>query len=335
MPTSGGEGLEERKQSLNIARLIDREKYYKKKALNLEKQYIFASEQIAALEEQIEALKQENQHYIEQAEKTAEEREKIRAMYEELRQTYEEARKNHEQLVRDLNQEIAELKKNQRSDQEGDAEAFRKRIKSYERLLGEIQTEINEKDKAIAVYKRRLAVLEKRLNWSGAGGVAAKPDLNQPAESKKPHYHAVGVVDYALILGPNRALIRGDLIIENVGEKPLDTPYVCFRFTPGDVASLKGKIVSLAETGGEEADAEHWQWAFVDNDWAQEAKERGEIWLCPTAAITLSPGERITLNDWQAPLEQKYSERITIEIFLYFQSADYRTKAENKILINF
>ncbi|MFC4620148.1 hypothetical protein ACFO4N_15650 [Camelliibacillus cellulosilyticus] len=327
--------MDEVKQSLNISRLIDREKYYKDKALKLEKSFIFANEKISALEEQLDALVKENQSLTTDKKQVTVKLKETQALYDGLVRQYEEDKKSARDQIQTLQNEIEVLQKNQRTEGDVGRSMYNQRVKGFEQLLAEMEVEINEKEKELSIYKRRLNVLEKRLKLHGEPFLAKKPDLSEKNTILKPEERAVPYIDYALIINDKRAMIRGDLIIENVGSQPLDTPHVCFRFTPGDAAELKGKILSWEGLGEETIEQESDQWAFLNNDWAEEAKERGEIWVYPLTPMKLEPGERVILPDWQMPFEKKYVSQLAVEVFVYFQGSNYRTKSVNQILVNF
>ena len=322
--------MDDPKQTLSVARIIDREKFYKRKALQLEQELIFANEQVTVLEQELATLEMR----VGEAEGTEQKLKAIQKDYEELKQRYDQEKKTYQQLELDLQKEITQLKRNQRSDHDVNGELYEKKIKGYERLLAEIQTEIVEKDREIDIYKKRIMIMEKRLKQQGNMDIKQQPDLNNDPQIQVKDERALAYLDYAMILSEKRSVIRGELIVENVGAKPLGTPYICFRFTPGDAAVIKGRILSWA-TMDSESIQENWQWVFLDNEWAEEAKERGELWVYPTQPITIAPSDRVILSDLQIPIERKYYDQLSVEIFIYFPNSEYRVKAVNQILVNF
>jgi hypothetical protein len=327
--------LDEQKRGLSVARLMDREKYYKDKALQLEKNFIFANEKIAILEEQLESLIAEQKNRDKENHESMKQLNEMKALYNDLENRYKVETESNQQLIQELQDEITSLRKHVRSDQDKGPGDYDQKIKSYERLLEEVQLEINEKDKELSHYKKRISVLEKRFKLGASMPLAEKPDLKEILVHQKSEYQAIAYLDFAIVFREKRCMVRGDIIIENTGLNHLGTPYICFRYTPGDAALIKGRIKTWETVESEAMNKDQWEWVFLDNDWAKEARERGEIWLYPTTPITITPGESIALNDWQIPIERKYYDHITVEVFVFFEESNYRVKGANQIVVNF
>jgi hypothetical protein len=295
------------KDKLSYERLISRIEYYKEKALDLEKKLLFAEEKIENLENEINT--NESLHLIEEKDK---ELVKLRAQVEDL------AKK----LSRFQDHEME------------------KRMNGYEELLKNIQDELNEKDQQIDLYQQRIKSMEKRININRS----PEPVLNEnesgsegepSAPRKKEELHCLSYFDYSVIFTKEKTgFVRGTFYLENTGAESLDNPYICFRFQPAEAASLKGKIISLLASPTQEEMTQS-VWMFMDNDWAVEAKDRGEIWICPMKETKIKSGERLTLDDFQIPIRSKIDANITAEAFVYFHKQNYRAKAVNHIAINF
>ncbi|GGE51401.1 hypothetical protein GCM10011391_32730 [Pullulanibacillus camelliae] len=323
--------MEERKQGLSVARIIDREKYYKNKALELEKELIFTKDHVTSLEQQIAVFTEQQEQQDEREEAINQ----LKQKYDDLEQRYEKDIQAHQQLEQELQSEIDRLNKQHKRSYEYELSDYNQKIQSYEKLLAEVQNDLNEKEKEIDIYKRRLSVMDKRLKSQGETRLNEEPVLEADSQTEHEAQRVLSFMDYALIVHEKRCMIRGELIIENVGQKGLGVPYICFRFTPGDAATIKGKIMSWESPESESIDQEKWQWAFLDTEWAEEAKERGEIWIYPTQAIKLNAGNNLIISDLQIPIETKYYQQIGVEVFVYFPEENYRSKAVNQILINF
>ncbi|MFC7394103.1 hypothetical protein [Scopulibacillus cellulosilyticus] len=325
--------MDEQKEALSYAQLVNRKQYYQEKSLKLEKDFIFANERISSLENQLKEVISKRKKREENAKQTAEQLKELKVSYKNLQEKYQSEVKEYEHKLAALEEEAEQLRKNQRDDRSIDYETYQQRVRSYEQLLSEVQEEINEKDKELTVYKRRLNILEKRLKAGGELQVSIKPDLNKKETLEKPQIKVMPYIDYALIVDKSRCLIRGDLIIENVGEQTLGTPMICFRFYPGDAAIIKGRIMNAADTDYNKDD-QQLQWVFLESDWAEEAKERGEIWIHPLSSVKINTNELVTLSDFQIPIETKYYDHVSVEVFVYFQDSDYKVKSVNQILIN-
>ncbi|MBM7644052.1 gas vesicle protein [Scopulibacillus daqui] len=321
--------MDEQKEALSYAQLVNRKQYYQEKSLKLEKEFIFAKEKINSLEQQLKDIGSKWKKLEDKANKLDE----IKKSYEQLQEKYQQEVQEYEQKLTALEKEAEQLRKNQKDDGAIDYETYQQRVRSYEQLLSEVQEEINEKDRELAVYKKRLNIFEKRLKAGGELQVSIKPDLNKKDTAEKPHIKVIPYIDYAIIIDKNRCMIRGDLIIENVGEQTLGTPMVCFRFYPGDAALIKGRIMNAQDLEYKEPD-QQLQWVFLESDWAEEAKERGEIWIHPLSSVKTKANELLTLSDFQIPIEMKYYDHVSVEVFVYFQDSDYKAKSVNQILIN-
>lgn len=295
------------KDKLSYDRLISRVEYYKDKALDLEKKLVFAEETIERLE----------------IERNMNDSVKVLAAKEE---EVIQLRKQVEELTKRLNRL--------------DVQEMEKRLQSYEDLLNTIQDELNDKDQQIDQYQQRIKSMEKRLNINRTSEPVlegAEPESGSESTSKRilEGSSCISYFDYSVILTKEKTgFVRGTFYIENTGTDPLDNPYICFRFQPAESAALKGKIVSLI-SGPTQEELTQFTWMFMDNEWAEQAKERGEIWVCPLRETKLSSGERLSLNDFQIPIKSKIDNNILVEAFVYFHKQNYKAKAVNHIAINF
>jgi len=314
---------------LSVARIIDREKYYKNKALELEKECIFTKEHVSHLERQIAVFteRQEQQDTCEQA------LNQLTNKYEKLEQRYKHDIQARQKLELKLQNELDSLnKQRERSYELSDAV---QKIQSYEKLLATVQKDLNEKEEEISIYKRRLNMMDKRLKVQGGIQLNEEPEGDLDSVTVDDVHRVLSFIDYALIMQEKRCMIRGELIIENIGQEDLGSPFICFRFTPGDAAIIKGRIMSWDNLKSETMEQDKWRWAFLDTHWAEEARNRGEIWIYPTQSFKLATKRHIIISDLQIPVEMKYYEQIGIEIFVYFPEENYRSKAVNQVLINF
>lgn len=292
------------KDKLSYERLVSRVDYYKDKALDLEKKLVFAEETIERLE---------NETNNDRSLKIIEENEK------EL----QELRKQVEELTR-------KLKRLEEHEME-------KRMQGYEDLLKSIQDEMNDKDQQIDLYQQRIKSMEKRININRTSEpVFEELDAENNSEpQKKEGFNSACYFDYSVILTKDKkGFIRGSFFIENTGTETLENPYICFRFQPAEACALKGKIISLIASPSQEEMTQS-IWMYMDNEWAEKAKERGEMWICPLRETKFKSGDKLSLDDFQIPFKSGIDENITVEAFVYFHKQNYRTKAVNHIAINF
>ena len=293
------------KDKLSYERLISRVDYYKEKALDLEKKLVFAEETIERLENEVNS---------DQSLQIIEEKEK------EL------------QLLRT---QVEELTKKVKRLEEHEME---KRMKSYEELLKSIQQEMNDKDQQIDLYQQRIKSMEKRININRTSEPVFEETETETAKTemqKKEGFNCISYFDYSVIFTKDKkGFVRGSFYIENSGTETLENPYICFRFQPAEACALKGKIISLIASPTQDEMSKS-IWMYMDNDWAEKAKDRGEMWICPLRETKFKSGDKLTLEDFQIPFKSKIDENITVEAFVYFHKQNYRSKAVNHIAINF
>ncbi|MFE1244696.1 hypothetical protein ACFW35_11235 [Fictibacillus sp. NPDC058756] len=293
------------KDKLSYERLISRVEYYKEKALELEKKLVFAEETLEQLE---------NEKNINDSLRLIEEKER----------EIDHLRKQVEDLSKKLNRmEEHELEK---------------RMKGYEELLSSIQQELNDKDQQIDLYQQRIKSMEKRFNINRSAEPVFEETEQEPETTvprNKNELNCMSYFDYSVIFTKDRkGFVRGSFYLENTGTETLENPYICFRFQPAESSAIKGKIISLISSPTQDEMLQS-TWMYMDNDWAEKAKERGEIWICPLRETKFKSGDRLSLDDFQIPIKSKIDENITVEAFVYFHKQKYRTKAINHIAINF
>jgi hypothetical protein len=293
------------KDKLSYDRLISRVEYYKEKALDLEKKLVFAEETIERLESEVNSS--DSLHIIEEKER------ELTALRDQMKK---------------LNHQVQKLEEHE----------LEKRIKSYEELLSSIQEELNDKDQQIDLYQQRVKSMEKRININRTSEPLLEEngvDLTETEPRNKEELNCICYFDHSVIFTKARTgFVRGSFYIENTGTKTLDNPYICFRFQPAESLAIKGKIISLIASPTKDEMTQS-IWMYMDNEWAEKAKERGEIWICPLRETQLKYGDRISLDDFQIPIKSKIDENITVEAFVYYHKQNFRAKAVNHIAINF
>ncbi|WP_062231467.1 hypothetical protein [Fictibacillus sp. FJAT-27399] len=297
--------MHSQKERLSYDRLIARAQFYQEKSLELEKKLVFA-------EELIEKLEKEAADSSKDTEIQALEAERVR-----------------------LTEEVAHLK-----NELGQAKSidYDKRAADYEALLAEVQKEINDKENKLDLSQQKIRALEKKLSLQGRPDPFMKKAEEDEEENifVKKDYECLCLFDYSIIMNENQSgFIKGSFIIENTGLITLQNPSVCLRFNPGEANVLKGKIYSSENHEVNQDNLANFHWMFIDNDWAQEAKERGEIWICPIREMTIEPGEKSVIQDYQIPFKKEIIGNLTVEAFVFFNKQQYKVKAANQISINF
>ncbi|MFD2617078.1 hypothetical protein [Terrilactibacillus laevilacticus] len=314
------------KEVLSYARLVNRHKYYMEKSLKLEKEFIFVNEKLHQLEEKLKESQIES-------EKVSSLNQELQNKYQTLLNSYHTLKEQYAKEREEQLKQIDELQKNQKTEDDRLQDDLYHRIEGYEALLVEVQEEMNAKEKEIDRYKRRIAIMEKRLKANGDSVVKERPpEIIETSKHSK--VRAMVYTDYAIIFSEKKTIIRGDLIIENIGLESLNNPITCFRFYPGDAAVLKGHINHASDMDVNDLDQDQVQWVFLENEWSDEARERGEIWIHPLKPLPLAPGETLKVSDFQIPIENEYNDHVSIECFVFFQDNNYKVKSANQILIN-
>jgi DNA polymerase III alpha subunit (gram-positive type) len=253
---------------------------------------------------------------------------------EELRKKNEEIlRKNSEikayvEEIETLKEKISTGKLNEMKVQ------YERQMKNYEELLGNMERELNERERQIEAHQARIKNLEKRQKHQQR---LEKPTLEEESEVKvKQELSITAYFDYSVIFNEEKnCVIHGNFHLFNSGLKRLQNPLVCFRFYPEETSVLKGKILSLEHTDKISETESNKSWMFLDNDWANEAKERGEVWITPVSELSIDPNETISISDLQIPVKRELLDRIAVEGFIFFQKQDYKVKAANHIALNF
>lgn len=142
-------------------------------------------------------------------------------------------------------------------------------------------------------------------------------------------YNSIAYFDYAIhFLENNLGIIKGSFYIKNTGAKPLEHPYVCFRFSPSHLANLE-EIFLL-----QQPDRKNSQWRFVEREWAITARDKGEVWICPVYDMKIMPGSTIVINDFSFFFKDKHYSCI-VEAFVFYINRKYKIKAANRIVVNF
>lgn len=331
-------------EKLSYSRLITRTKYFQEKSLELEKELIFVKDHLASVENKLEHLRRDNEMHAQSSEfatsKINEKEKELDLVKKEINILTEERVSLKKQLER-INGEVVrknELINKLTIELQAAKEASQRTLsdtksKEFENLLGEMQIEINEKDKQVQHYKTKVKDLEKRLKLQGK--IDSPPDTSNEVAQKNSEYHAIAYFSYSIIINDKKsAIVRGDLQIVNDGPKKLENPVVCYRFKPEQAAVLKGKILTVeqAEMRGVTSSI---QWTYMESDWMENAKERGEIWICPLGNTSIQPGQSISFENFQIPVKSELDQPFVVEGFIYFHEQDYKIKVGNHIAVSF
>lgn len=315
--------MEKRPDTLSYHRLLDREQFYKSKALTLEKQLVM-------VQEENQSLQQSMKEY----DKKAKEEKDSKKIASESQEKYEQLLSSHRKLELRYQKVLEEIAELETQTQKHDPRMTDEKKEHFEELLKEMQQLIHEQEERLLVYEKRLAFYERQLKGVGIKGGTQPIHLEQPIKNQTKTSQAILYADYATIWQEKRILIRGDCHIENIGKQALSTPLLCFRFYPGDVAEMKGKIYGTDHLPMVETEDSQIQWMYMDNDWSAEAKERGELWLHPIQNVLLESGGTLTLKDFQIPVDRSTCPQLMIELYAYFPKEEYKIQGLHHLSLN-
>ena len=132
-------------------------------------------------------------------------------------------------------------------------------------------------------------------------------------------------------------LIFGNLYVKNTGTEALINPVVCLRVDPPGSVKLGGQILpaNLVETLGVQSSAGVKGWRFLEEDWFEQAMERGEYWMAPIQPVRIAPKEVHPFQNFQITVMTPESgNSVTIEGFVFFREQDVQFASNNRIAVS-
>ncbi len=125
--------------------------------------------------------------------------------------------------------------------------------------------------------------------------------------------------------------VVGHFTLENTGNQILHDPVFCFRTKPAERINIGGKI-RLRQPLDQTWMAPKEEWIYVQNDWREWVKTRGEHWLKPTHIDTIKPGEKAVFSNFDMtiiPIDE--DEHLLVEGFCYTREMQKGISAANTI----
>ncbi len=303
---------------LSYSRLMLRTTYYRDRTLNLEKKIGIANEKVKDLKKKLTKIEIENNDLNHQVEE-----------FQEMMDLkhLDKLQNENKLLLTRLEQLAIEQQKTQPN--------IEQKINEYEELLSSIQTDITLKEQQLDYYKSRVKTLENNSSMY-------KPPIDrqiteQSTEQENNTATIFAYFDYALISkSAHKLIIRGDFHIKNLGNDSFMNPTICVRFSLPELANLKGKILTSEQvTINKQSQTNVSDWMFLQTDWANEAKERGEIWLAPIEQRTLQQGQTLSLTEFQIPINAQFNDTLIVEGFVYLSDPATKIKSSNNIIISY
>lgn len=131
--------------------------------------------------------------------------------------------------------------------------------------------------------------------------------------------------------------ITGNFYITNTGNTELKNPIVCLKVDPKEHVSLGGQILppSMAEVYGVQSSGGLKGWRYLEDDWFDKAKDRGEYWIAPLHSTVIKPGEQIDISNFQLSIAKpKEIDKVTVKGIVFFKEQDLSFTANNAISIS-
>jgi hypothetical protein len=170
-----------------------------------------------------------------------------------------------------------------------------------------------------------------------------KPDAPEESPLPAPIRQAEVYFDYQLLIPESEEspyLILGNMLIKNTGSEDLLNPVICLQATPANRVRVKGRIVppKMVDTlGVQSVDGSSTAgWQYMESDWFQQAKERGEYWIRPIRPLRISPGETEIFSNFQINISKpEKGGTVTVQGVVFFNDKDIRFPSNNRVTISF
>lgn len=133
-------------------------------------------------------------------------------------------------------------------------------------------------------------------------------------------------------------LLSGHLYVKNTGNQDLYNPIVCLKVTPLDSIRLGGQILppNLVETMAVQGSSGMKGWRYLDDDWFQQAQERGEYWIAPIQSLKIGPRETESFQNFQMSIKKpEQGNNVMVEAVVLFREQGLHFPANNRIALSF
>ncbi|TMW72955.1 hypothetical protein [Alteribacter natronophilus] len=187
----------------------------------------------------------------------------------------------------------------------------------------------------ISKYKQQIQELESRLT------MRENPEKQSSREKievkQEPVISAKAYFSHSVFLPrqeeeqDHQIHIIGHLTLENTGNQILHDPVFCFRTKPSSRINIGGKIRMRQQQERTWLKPQE-EWIYVQNDWREWVKTRGEHWLKPVHIDTVKPGERAVFTNFDITAEPgPEDEHLLIEGFCYTREMQKGISSVNTI----
>ncbi|WP_026690153.1 hypothetical protein [Alteribacter aurantiacus] len=187
----------------------------------------------------------------------------------------------------------------------------------------------------VAKYKQQAEELKVLLKASKQSDQGLSIETTPPPTTT----HAKAYFSYSTFLPKeneqqdNQIHVIGHYVFENTGNQILHDPVFCFRTKPANRVHIGGKI-RMNQTHDQTWMTPKEEWIYVQNDWKEWVKTKGEHWLKPVHMDTIKPGEKATFSNFDMVISPgKQDEHVLIEGFCYARELQKGIASVNTISI--
>lgn len=110
-------------------------------------------------------------------------------------------------------------------------------------------------------------------------------------------------------------LVVGHFNMVNTGNQVLTNPFIGFRVTPVNGASISGKI-ALRESRENVLQTSEEEWQYMHSNWKEKTRSQGEYWLKPIHCSELKPGDALSFSNFDIRL-RSIESHVKVEGFCF------------------
>lgn len=194
--------------------------------------------------------------------------------------------------------------------------------------------EVEESKLEVVPVTASVATMDRGAEEQALPRVAAQLEVEKRLEAEV-------YLDYTLMHSEseNRPyLLIGTLLVKNTGTEHLYNPLVCLRVSPLNAIEMGGQVLppNMVETLGVQSAAGIKGWKYVDDEWFEQARSRGEYWITPIRPMQIPPNMSESFQNFQISfLKQEARTTVMVEGMVLFNDQQLQCIANNRIAISF
>lgn len=223
-------------------------------------------------------------------------------------------------------------------------EMFQKKLSlSLASGLLDLFLEKREKDHAFPLEMLHLFHRNRSVHQSYFASENKSSSIKREKTIQDEPIHAEIYLDYTIYTSTeenenNTMIVTGDIFIKNIGTIDIKNPLICLKVDPVSNVTIGGQILppEMAETMGVHSARGINGWKYVDENWFEKAKERGEYWITPISEYIIPAGERAKINDLQFLISRpKGQKMVGVKCYMYVAEQNKNIPSFNSIKIAF